>query len=67
LIDLDLIVPEELFHEGEDIMINTFINHLVDEGGRKFIFGTSFVEIMEVSANIDGALLFINMGMTRYL
>ena len=59
--DLDLIVAGEPIHDGQSLMVGTFINNLVDERGWKFFFGTSMVEIMKVSADMNNAL-FLLMG-----
>jgi hypothetical protein len=40
---LDLIVAGEPIHKGQCIMDDTVINNLVNEGGWKFVFGTSMV------------------------
>jgi hypothetical protein len=42
-------------------MFDTVIDNLVDERGREVVFGTSLVEIVEVSADMNGSLFFVNM------
>ena len=43
--NVDLIIPRETIHEREYFTASVVIDNLIDEGGRKVVFGTSFVDI----------------------
>jgi hypothetical protein len=57
---LDLIVAGEPIHKGQCLMADTIIDNLVDERGWKVVFGTSMVEIVKVSADMNSALFLVN-------
>jgi hypothetical protein len=59
-VDLYLIVARESIHEGQGLMAGTVIDNLVDERCREVVFGTSMIEIVKVSADVNGALFFVN-------
>ena len=61
--DLDLVVSGKAVHEGKDLMFGARIDDLIDEGCWEVIFGTCPIQIMEVCANADGTLFFIQGNM----
>jgi hypothetical protein len=68
MMDMDLIIPGELVQEGEDFMVDTFINQLVNERSRDVAFRTSLIDIVEaINANVFSDLLFINTDMIGYI
>jgi hypothetical protein len=58
--DSDLIVVGEPFHEGQNLMVVTLIDNLVDERFWKVVFGTSLVDIVKVGADVNSSLFFVN-------
>jgi hypothetical protein len=58
--NVDLIIPGETIHEREDFTFGTIIDNLIDKGGRKVVFGTSFVDIPIINTYMNGALFLIN-------
>ena len=55
-----LIIARETIHEREDFTSDTIINNLIDEGGRKVVFGTSFINIPIINAYVDCALFLVD-------
>lgn len=53
---VNLIVIEEAIHEGEEFMIGTYIDDLVNKGCRIIAFGTCPIKIVEVHAHAKGPL-----------
>jgi hypothetical protein len=58
--NVDLIIPEETIHEGEDFTSDTIVDTLFDEKGRKVVFGTSFVDTPIINADTNGALFLVD-------
>jgi hypothetical protein len=58
--DLDLIIGREPIHEGQGLMASTVIDNLIDERGWEVVFGTSMIDIAEVGADANNALVFVN-------
>jgi hypothetical protein len=58
--NVDLIIPGETIHERDDFTSGTIVDNLIDEGGRKVVFGTSFVDIPIINAYMNGALFLVN-------
>jgi hypothetical protein len=54
--NINLIIYEETIHQREDFSSSTIVDNLVDKGGRKVIFRTSFVNIPIIHAYADCAL-----------
>jgi len=59
--DVDLVTAKKSVHGGEDFMNNARIDDLINEGGREVVFGTSLVEVVKVSAKLNGSLLLLNL------
>jgi hypothetical protein len=58
--NVDLIIPGETIHEREYFTSGAIINNLIDEGGRKVVFGTSFVDIPIINAYTNCALFLVD-------
>jgi hypothetical protein len=58
-VDLNLIIARELIHKGQCLMANKIIDDLVDGRGWEFVFGTSMVEVVEVSVDANSSLFFV--------
>jgi hypothetical protein len=58
--NVDLIIPGETIHEREDFTSDAIVDNLIDEGGRKVVFGTSFVDIPIINTYTNGSLLLVN-------
>jgi hypothetical protein len=58
--NVDLIIPRETIHEREYFTFGAVIDNLIDEGGRKVVFGTSFVDIPIINTYTNGALFLVN-------
>ena len=56
--DNDLVVSGEAIHKGENLVPRTLINDLVNKWCGEVVFGTSFVQIVKVSADSNSALFF---------
>jgi hypothetical protein len=58
--NIDLIIPGETIHQREDFTSSVIVDNLIDEGGRKVVFRTSFVNIPIINAYVDCALFLID-------
>ena len=58
--NVDLIIPEETIHQREDFTSGAIVDNLVDEGGRKVVFWTSFVNIHIINAYTHCALFLVD-------
>jgi hypothetical protein len=58
--NIDLIISRETIHQREDFTFGTIVDDLVDEGGRKVVFRTSFVNIPIINTHADCALLLVD-------
>jgi hypothetical protein len=58
--NIDFIISGETIHQKEDFTFGTIIDNLVDEGGRKVVFRTCFINIPIINAHVDGALFLVN-------
>ena len=58
--NVDLIISRETIHEREDFTSGAIVDNLIDEGGRKVVFGTTFVDIPIINAYTNGALFLVN-------
>ena len=63
--DLDLVISEKSVHEGKDLMSETCIDNLIDEGCWEFVFGTRLISIAEVCENANATLFFIHENRIR--
>jgi hypothetical protein len=63
MVDLDMVIAKNSFHEGEDFMDGTGINELINEGGREVFFGIILVEVAEVYEKLNGGLFLIDRDM----
>jgi hypothetical protein len=57
--NIDLIISRETIHQREDFTSNTIVNNLVDEGGRKFVLRTCFVNIPIINAHTNCAFFLV--------
>ena len=55
-----MIIPGETIHQREDFTSGAIIDNLIDEGGRKVVFGTSFVNIPIINTYTNGALFLVD-------
>jgi len=55
-----LVVSRKTIHEGKILVTHAIIDNLVDEGCWKVVFGTCVIEITNVCADTNGALVFVN-------
>jgi hypothetical protein len=60
-----LIIAGETIYEREDFTFGIVIDNLVDERGRKFVFGTSFVNIPIINTYTNTATFLVNQDMIR--
>jgi hypothetical protein len=58
--NIDLIISGETIHQREDFTSSAIIDNLIDEGGRKVVFRTSFVNIPIINTYVDCALFLVN-------
>ena len=58
--DIYLIISIETIHQREYFTFGTIIDDLVNEGGRKVVFRTSFVNIPIINAHEDCALFLVD-------
>jgi hypothetical protein len=58
--NVDLIIPGETIHQREYFTSGTVVDNLIDEGGRKVVLGTSFIDINIINAYTDGALFLVD-------
>jgi hypothetical protein len=58
--NVDLIIPRETIHQREYFTSGTIVDNMIDEGGRKVVFGTSFVDIPIINAYTNCALFLVN-------
>jgi hypothetical protein len=58
--NIDFIISEETIHKREYFTSDAIIENLIDEGGRKVVFGTSFVNIPIINAYVDCALFLVD-------
>lgn len=63
---LNLFVSREYIHEGEYFTYGTIINDLINKYCRIVVFGTSFVQIMEVSPYSYSDLFFVDRYRVGY-
>jgi hypothetical protein len=63
--DLDLIISRETIHEREDFTSGTIVDDLDDEGGRKVVFSTCFLNIPIINAHADCALFLVDQDKIR--
>jgi hypothetical protein len=57
---MDLVVARETVHEGQNLMVDTIIDNLIDKGCWKVFFGTGMIEIAKVHIDTDSALFFVH-------
>ena len=57
---MNLVISRKAVHEAKDLMSDTRIDDLIDEGCWEVVFGTCPIEIMEFYANVNGTLFFIH-------
>ena len=62
-VDLDLVIMRKNANEGKEFMTSTCIYDLVSRRSGEFVFGTSQIQITEVSAHKNGSFIFINGNM----
>ena len=62
-VDMDFVLTQKTVHEGKYFMASTCIDDLVDKRSGEVVFGTSQIQITEVSTHTNGSLLFINGNM----
>jgi hypothetical protein len=60
--DIDLIISGETIHQREDLTSGKIVNDLVNEGGKKVVFRTSFVNFSIINAHADCALFLVNQN-----
>jgi hypothetical protein len=58
--NVDLIIPVEIVHQREDFTSATIVDNLIDEGGRKVVFETSFVDIPIINTYMNCALFLVD-------
>jgi hypothetical protein len=58
--NIDLIISGETIHQREDFASGAIIENMIDEGGRKVVFRTSFVNIPIINAYMDCALFLVD-------
>ena len=58
--DLDLVIPRESIHKGEDFISRTVIQYLINERHGKVVFRTCLVQISKISANMNFAFLLVD-------
>jgi hypothetical protein len=58
--NVDLIISRETIHEREDFTVGAVIDNLIDEGGRKVVLWTSFVDIPIINAYTNCTLFLVN-------
>jgi hypothetical protein len=58
--NIDLIISRETIHQRKDFTSGTIVDNLIDEGGRKVVFRTSFVNIPIINAYVDCALFLVD-------
>jgi hypothetical protein len=58
--NVDLIIPGETIHLREDFTFGAIVDNLIDEGCRKVVFGTRFVDIPIINAYMNCALFLID-------
>jgi hypothetical protein len=58
--NIDLIISREIVHQREDFASSAIVNNMIDKGGRKVVFRTSFVDITIINAYTDCALFLID-------
>ena len=59
--NIDLIISEETIHQREYFTSSTIVDDLVNEGGRKFVFRTSFINVSIINADVDFLLTGIRL------
>ena len=58
--NVNLIIAGETIHEREDFTAGAVIDNLIDEGGRKVVFWTSFVDIPIINAYMNCELFLVD-------
>ena len=58
--DLDLVIPRESIHKGEDFISRTVIQYLINERCGIIVFRTCLVQILKISANSKFSILLVN-------
>jgi hypothetical protein len=58
--NIDLILSRETIHQREYFTSGTIIDNLVNEGGRKVVFRTCFVNIPIINTQADCALFLVD-------
>jgi hypothetical protein len=58
--NIDLIISIETIHQREDFTSGAIVDNLIDQGVRKVVLRTSFVDIPIINAYTDCALFLIN-------
>ena len=58
--DIDLIISGETIHQREDFTFGTIVDDLVNEGGRKVVFRTRFINVSIINAHADCTLFLVN-------
>jgi hypothetical protein len=58
--NVDLIIPGETIHEREDFAFDVIVDNLIDEAGRKVVFGTIFVDIPIIYAYTNCSLFLVD-------
>jgi hypothetical protein len=59
--NVDLIIPRETIHQREDFTSGVIVDNMIDEGGRKVVFGTRFVDIPIINAYTNCALFIFSI------
>jgi hypothetical protein len=60
--DIDLIISGETIHQREYFTSGTIVDDLVNEGGRKVVFRTSFINVPIINAHTDRTLFLVNQN-----
>lgn len=64
-LDLDLVIPREFVHKGEDFISGTIIQYLINEQCGIVVFRTCLVQISKVNANSNFAILLVDCNQVR--
>jgi hypothetical protein len=57
--DIDLIISEETIHQREYFIYGTIVDNLVNEGGRKVVFRTSFINVPIINSHVDRTFFLV--------
>ena len=58
--NINLIIARETIHQREYFTPSTIVDDLVNKGGRKVVFRTSFVNVPIINAHTDHALFLVD-------